>query len=90
MLKSNPDIEKDFNWLKTGFYSDIDLTHIDEDKCDEINKRLEIFYCEQAAMTSGTEPDSDAEKAPFSVDYFMVNSVWILSPSLRFPIVSPF
>lgn len=82
VLKSNPDIEKDFNWLKTALYSDIDITHIDEDKCDEINKRLEIFYCEQAAMTSGMEPDSEAEKAPFSVDFHMVNSIWILSLTL--------
>lgn len=75
-----PEILQDFNVLTALAFQELDVANIQTDKCQEINKQLEIFYAEQSeAATAIATKVVTGGKSPHSIDYFMVKSLFLFS-----------
>lgn len=88
VLKNKPEILRDFNILTALPFQDIDIKHIQTDKCQEVIKQLEKFYCEQPeAATSSTAAALVAMqtgKTSLPLDYFVVKICIFWSELLYF------
>lgn len=78
MLKNIPVILQEINLLTAMPVQGLNMTNIQAEKFQEINKKLEVFYSNQpAAVTAAAMTDIQNGK-PSLIDYFMVKTQNVL------------